>query len=283
MARLKIKFHPLFWLFLILLLFSKNPFSIISFVLCVFLHELGHYFVSALLGYKLNKITFMPFGASLSGTENAFFSTKHETMVALAGPLVNLILLTFCLALFWCFPYFYIFLEDFYFANLITFIFNLLPVYPLDGGRVLYAFFKRKGNTKKAYKKTKIVGFVISMLLFVLFVITSFYSINYTLGVTSIFLIVGLFFEDKSSYYQINFNFVNKDKKLNEGLEVNSICVKKSVSLYKLLTKLSKFKYNLVNILNEENKIVKTITEGEINKLFLTYPLDSKLENLFVL
>ena len=207
MGRVKIKFHPLFFVFIFILILSKNFFSVISFLIAVFLHELGHGLIADFLGYKLNQITFLPFGASISGKENVFYSTKHEIIVAICGPLVNLFLLILCYALFWCFPSIYCYLDIFYYANLVLFIFNFLPIFPLDGGRVLFAILKNKYDIKKAYKIIKIVGVVLSLCLFSLFVISSFFEINYTLGVTSIFLLFGIFFEDNSSYYITNFNF----------------------------------------------------------------------------
>ena len=104
MGKLKIKFHPTFWIFIVFLLFSNNFLSLTSYLTCVFLHELGHSLMANFLGYKLKKITFLPFGASLSGKENVFYNHKHEILVAISGPLTNLILLIICLALFWSFP-----------------------------------------------------------------------------------------------------------------------------------------------------------------------------------
>lgn len=279
MAKLKIKFHPIFFIFIILLLLSNNFLSVFSYIICVFLHELGHYFVASFLGYKLNKINFMPFGASLSGKENVFYKPKHEILISIAGPIVNFILLIVCLALFWCFPVCYGFLQDFFYANLITLFFNFLPVYPLDGGRVLYAVVKRKQPIEKAYKKVKIIGFIISIMLFVLFILSSFYKINYTIGMTSIFLLAGLFFEDKSSYYVTNFSFINKSKKLKTGMETNILAINDDANLYNLLRKLNKFKYNIVNIIDKSGKIIKNLSEEEINTLLIKNPLSFKVKD----
>ncbi|MBE5746408.1 MAG: hypothetical protein E7359_03890 [Clostridiales bacterium] len=273
MAKLKIKFHPVFIIFIILLIFSKNLLSVVSYLLCVFLHEMGHYFVAGFLGYKLNKINFLPFGASLSGSENVFYKPSHEILISIAGPFVNFILLIICLSLFWCFPVSYCFLLDFFYANLITLLFNFLPVYPLDGGRVLLALIKRKKTIDKAYKQVKIIGFIVSLLLFVLFVISSFFKINFTLATTSIFLIAGLFFEDKSCYYVTNYSFINKSKKLKAGLETNIISISSEANLYSLLRKLNKFKFNVVNIIDQRGKIIKNLSEQEVNNLFIKYPL----------
>lgn len=280
MAKLKIKFHPLFWVFIIILLFSNNFLSLISYVFCVFLHELGHSFMASILGYKLNQITFMPFGASLSGKENVFYSQSHEILIAIFGPITNLLLMLLCLALFWLFPSTYAFLDYFYFANLTTFLFNLFPVYPLDGGRVLYALIKTKKPINQSYKIVKIVSIIFSGMLFVVFIISSFYKINFTIGITSIFLITGVFFEDKSSYYLANFNLIDKSKKLKTGMETTMLSVRKDTNLYYILRKLNKFKYNMITIVDANGKVKKYLTEEELNNIFENYPLSSKIGDI---
>ena len=280
MAKLKVKFHPTFWIFLVILILSNNFLSVFSYISCVILHELGHSIMASFLGYKLNQITILPFGASLSGKENVFYKPSHEILVSISGPLVNLILLCICLALFWCFPVTYSVLDNFYYANLITFIFNFLPVYPLDGGRVLYALLKRKLPMKKAYKIIKIIGIIISSMLFILFIITSFFKINFTIGLTSIFLLSGIFFEDKSSYYVTNFSFINKNKKLNNGLETNILTVNENAILYSVLKKMNKFKYNIVNVLDNSGVIKNIMTEEEINNIIINNELGSKLKDI---
>lgn len=277
MGRLKIKFHPLFWIFLIILFFSNRFLSIFSYLLCVFMHEMGHGICAKMLGYRLNKITFLPFGASISGKENVFYKPSHEVMVALSGPLVNGILSVICLALFWIFPSCYPYLEEFYFANVTTLLFNFLLVYPLDGARILFALLKKKKGIKKAYKLIKIIGFVISGFLFIAFIVSSFIKINFTLGITSIFLFVGLFFEDSSSFYVTNFSFNSKSKKLVYGMDTNVITINKDAILYSLLKKISKFKYNIVYIVDEKGKILKNISEDEVNEIMFSMPLDSKI------
>ena len=282
MGKLKIKFHPIFILFFIILILSNNFLNVLSYLLCVFLHELGHYYMAKIFGYKLNRITFLPFGTSLSGKENVFYSKKHEVLVALSGPLVNLFLMIVCLALWWCFPVTYFYLESFYFANLTTLLFNFLPVYPLDGGRVLYALLSIKLKREKAYKILKVVGIIISSILFILFLISAFFKINFTLALVSIFLFSGLFFEDTSCYYQHNFNFTNKLEKLKVGIETNIISVNLKTTLYSVLKKLNKNKFNSVFVVNDSGKIITTITETKLYEYFVKFSLTDSLEYILI-
>ena len=97
MGSIKLKIHPLFYLFG---LYYALTGKILIFLVCTItaiVHELGHSIVAGERGYKLNKITLMPFGAVVKGesTELAF---NDELVIALAGPMLNFIIAVFFVA-----------------------------------------------------------------------------------------------------------------------------------------------------------------------------------------
>jgi Zn-dependent protease len=119
---------------------------------CVLLHELGHSFAARAFGLRVREIVLLPIGgvASLVGKPR---SPKHEIAIALAGPAVNLVIaamLGVAMAAFglWprslepglllapSLPTFLLLLVS---GNVSLAVFNLLPFFPLDGGRVLRA------------------------------------------------------------------------------------------------------------------------------------------------
>ncbi|MEZ4500696.1 MAG: site-2 protease family protein [Thermomicrobiales bacterium] len=120
----------------------------------VLLHELGHRLMARQYGLAVRDITLLPFGG-VARVEQMPASTRVESLVAVAGSLVNLaiamlalpfMLIWFVLAdvpfseLFQIFPFdtpsFGSFVLYLYLANLLLAIINLLPVFPMDGGRV---------------------------------------------------------------------------------------------------------------------------------------------------
>ena len=72
-------------------------------------HECAHAFAAAKLGYKLNKIVLMPFGAIIDGDMSGI-SFKDELLVAACGPLCNLCTAIFFIALWWLKPTMYAFI-----------------------------------------------------------------------------------------------------------------------------------------------------------------------------
>ncbi len=131
---------------------------------CVLLHELGHGFVAQSLGLKVKEVVLLPIGgiASLVGKPQ---SPKQEIAIAVAGPLVNVAIALALAAGAWfsgaaanlssasagkLAPSWETFLVMLTAGNASLALFNLLPFFPLDGGRVLRALFSLKVGEPKA-------------------------------------------------------------------------------------------------------------------------------------
>ena len=131
------------FLFLLLFYFTRQIEIYVIMIFFAVVHELGHLLMGLMLKMKPERIELMPFGLSISFKVNVQDINKKrgngnqqvfkEILVASAGPLTNLIILIFT----------YVFFGNSNFsslviyANLLILIFNLLPIYPLDGGRIL--------------------------------------------------------------------------------------------------------------------------------------------------
>lgn len=272
----KIKISPLF--FLLILIFALNDmisaFFVYLFVLI--LHEFAHSFVARKLGYSLNQFYFLPFGVGVAGDD--FFFRKDEILIALAGPLMNFFLLVLTLAVWWVFPQTYLFSLDFAFANYVTCVYNLLPAFPLDGGRVLNAIFKQKYSTKSAHKFTQICSLIVSVLFCIVFVITCFKTMNLTIGLSAIIIFSSSF--SNSSRYELNANKKAKFNSSANALSLNSVVVSNETPIYKLNALINPRKLNRFLVINENLQIVKTIYESELNDLFTKYSSVEKLKNI---
>ena len=144
-------------------------------ILCI-IHELGHVLMGLIMGLKVEKIEIMPLGLSVSFKINADDYNKKikkgnilqlkKIAIAAAGPLTNLIMLL--VVLHTNINLKIVSNEILAYANILIMLFNLLPIYPLDGGRILKAILQIfEGSIKsKIYirKISKAVIILITMI-----------------------------------------------------------------------------------------------------------------------
>lgn len=138
----------------------------IVFMLFAIIHELGHVLTGIILGFKPKNIEVLPIGISACfymqcddynkkiNYANRFVLKK--VIISCAGPITNFIIAI--IFYFFDFSIFNISREFIIYTNLIIGIFNLIPIYPLDGGRIIKNILHIKIGLKKSYKYTKIIA-----------------------------------------------------------------------------------------------------------------------------
>jgi Zn-dependent protease/CBS domain-containing protein len=174
--------------------------------LCVLLHEFGHALAARRYGVKTADITLLPIGG-IARMERLPQKPGQEMVVALAGPLVNIViaaLLAAILALRGRLdPYFWRHLDSLglvsllLYTNVIMCLFNLIPAFPLDGGRVLRALLA----TRMDYAKATHVAATIGQGLALALGIFAAYKFNMLLILIALFIYVGA--ESESALVQL--------------------------------------------------------------------------------
>lgn len=164
----RIRVNPLFGVVMVLYwLTGHGRPALIAFV-AVTLHELTHALVAELYGLDVGRIEIWPFGgiAEIHGLDAQ--DPYVETMVAVSGPLLNF----FWAALAWAFvtvlPFDLRLVNLFITVNLSIGAINLLPVSPLDGGRLARAFLARKVGYQAAERRVREGGLWLARALFAL-------------------------------------------------------------------------------------------------------------------
>jgi Zn-dependent protease len=149
--------------------FQEPPLVLLVLFGCVLLHELGHSLVALAFGIRVVDITLWPLGGMARMTQIPE-STRIEGLIAIAGPAVNflLALLGFVLGMPWDPASGSELLAWFVGLNLVMGLFNLLPAFPMDGGRLLRAFLGWRGNWLAATESAVRIGRWFALLLGVL-------------------------------------------------------------------------------------------------------------------
>lgn len=162
MRILKIKVDLKIFLIIILYILTKNiKVFAISFIF-ILLHELGHAITGVILGLKIKKININVFGLSIEFENYGKERLNNKIIIDMAGPAINII--TFIIAV--------IFKnEEIAYINILLAIINLLPIYPLDGGRIV------KNLLLKSHNYKQVVGYTEKISKDTLIIITAISSI----------------------------------------------------------------------------------------------------------
>jgi Zn-dependent protease/predicted transcriptional regulator len=161
---------------------------------CVVLHEFGHALVAARYGIKSKDIVLLPIGG-IASIEKFPGNPKQEIAISIAGPLINIAIA--CLILlflqpiesFWKIPqglsivHGHDLLYNLAMVNVGLAMFNLIPAFPLDGGRILRALLGFKFNYVRATSIARTIGKVVAVLFIAIGILLS----------SFILLLIGIF------------------------------------------------------------------------------------------
>ncbi len=264
MGGLRLRIHPLFYVFGLYYALMGKIFVFMVYTVSAIVHELGHSFAAAAAGYKLNRITLMPFGAVVTGDINGL-KCADELKIALAGPFLNLAIGLFFVAVWWIFPEVYAFTDIAAEANFTLAAINFLPVYPLDGGRMLSSFLSLKMKRQTALKICRSIGVVFAAALFALFIASAFYVFNLSLLFFSLFVLCGALDRNKENSYVRIYSAVS-DERLKKGLLFKKIGVDAGINVKKLISLLDADAINEV-VVYDGGKPAGILSQQKINAI----------------
>ena len=267
--------HPLFFACGLYFSLTGKITTFIIYTLCAILHELGHSIMASKMGYKLKKIKLMPFGAIVSGQAQNV-ENLQEIKIALAGPITNILVSVFFVALWWVVPELYAFTDIVVEANLSLAIINLLPIFPLDGGRVLLSTLSTFLTRKKSLTICKVIAFIFCFILLLLFFLSIFYTINLSLIFFALFIIFANVSKDNQNVY-IRLYLFNIKEKLKKGVVVKKIAVDKEILIKNLLPLLEE-EYLIEVAVYDKDKQITVLSQQKLIKLLESATLKSPLK-----
>ena len=210
-------------IFLIALVFLlvNQIYMYILFMIFAIIHECFHLLAGIILGYKVKSIRIMPLGLSIAfnGKEEEYntkikksnFNNVKKIIILLMGPISNIVIAFFFMLLNMAIPVY---------INVLIAIFNLLPIYPLDGGQILNRLSRIIYGNFEAYKISNSVNNIIMSILTAL----ASFGLLYTKNIAIIFIIMFLWYliiKENKKYKEIckYFKSFHKlDKKSNYNI-----------------------------------------------------------------
>lgn len=287
-AGIKIKIHPTFiGLLFILALCGLAARAFLVFGL-VILHELVHTMAARGFGVKVRSIELYPYGGTAVLEDTFEGKKKEETVIAFAGPAFNFALFLILQYLRWEGILHGVWVLDLVKMNFWLACFNLIPVLPLDGGRIVRAFFAGTfgfvRTTKALAAAGKWLGCVFVVIGFLL------QALGYYLYEPGLFIVLGVFFWFGSNKELVNARIVflkqlcrKKEMLLSRGLmKSNCLTVSGDVTLGKIINEFTADRYSLVNVLGDKDKICKTLSETEIVQGMMDRGLECLIRELIM-
>lgn len=283
------RLHPLF-LFLMLASVATGFFAeLLTLFVIVLVHELGHVVAAKSFGWTVIRIELLPFGGVAETDESGRSTALQEAIVALAGPLQNGWMALFALLMGrlglwepgWC--------DYFMTANLMIGLFNLLPVLPLDGGKVMQALVSRW----LPYYRALVVCSLVSLLLAAVLALSALLGFRAS-GVHLNLLVIALFlvYSNWHAYRHAGFRFVrflmNREpvlaRLMDKGTLAQPIVIYRHRKIAEIVRLFMRDKYHLVYVMNEGGRIQAVLPEQRL--LYAYFQLNcpgSAVSDVFVL
>lgn len=259
--------------------FSGNLFLFLVYSFCIVLHECMHILVASKMGYNLQEFRLSVTGASACFGDKVFY-LSDELIIALAGPLTNLCLFILTVAFWWLCPAIYNFTLEFAFINLFIFAFNMLPVYSFDGGRILACLLEKKISRKKSKKVVVFLGVVLSLFLFLLFLISCFSMINFSLGAMSIMLFITCN-GGKDDFVCLTDKSKLETLEKSMGIQVSLYYISIESSLIDAFRKLTKKTYSVFYIVEKKNSQIIKLDEDGLKALLKKFNPITKFYDIY--
>ena len=149
--RSSIVIHPLYYLVLVIMTFTGLLKYYFLYTLVIIIHELGHIFASIILRWKIDKVTIYPFGCMTTFNNKLNSSIIEEFLILIMGPLFQIV-------------FYMIYPTKYHYFIL---IFNLLPIYPLDGSKILFLLFNKLSSYYKSYIYIYIISYITIIILII--------------------------------------------------------------------------------------------------------------------
>ncbi len=270
-------------------------FSALLLFVSVLLHELSHSLVARKYNIPIKGITLFIFGGVAEMTEEPP-NAISEIKMAAAGPICSGILALlffvtskFLISFLPVIPLIGIF-KYCVFINIAIMIFNLLPGFPLDGGRILRAIiWNYTGDIKKATRTTSSIGSSLGVFL-IIFGFFNIFAGNFIGGLWLAFIGIFLKGAAETGYQQLLTGEVLQGIKISEIMTRDLVTIDDSITLDKLVDDyFLKYRYNSYPVVSNGILLgivsihdVKEIPREDWNKIKVSKILDSKIIKLCV-
>jgi stage IV sporulation protein FB len=260
------RFHPLFSIVMLLSVAGGYFIETATLFGIVLVHEIGHVTAAKGFGWRVKEVLLLPFGGEAVVEELGSVPVWQEIVVTLSGPLQNLWMIIIAYLLQWMGLISEQWSEYFIQANMFIGLFNLLPVLPLDGGKLLHSLMSLWFPYHRVIAFTCICSLILSLLLTLISLLHMVRG-----GIQMNLLIIGLFllYSNWYAYKGISYHFMrfllHRENSLirlmGGGAIARPIVVNGRLSVTDIVRLFMREKYHLVYVMDERGNISLVLSE----------------------
>lgn len=250
-----IHIHPVLLLFISISIVTGTFVELIIIFTIVLIHEMGHYVMAKIFKWRIKRIMLWVFGGVMETEEHGNRSIKEDLLVTVAGPfqhLVIFLLLFFLLDIG--------LLSDVIFKTAVTYntailLFNLLPIWPLDGGKLVFFLLSMKLPYRKAFDFILLFSMILSFVLIIGHII--FYKFTLSFASIMIFLFIENRLEWKRRFYVFIRFLLGRYEGKNAIRKLETIHIPGHVTLMEVFSQFKREKKHTIVVSNQENESKK--------------------------
>ncbi|WP_129596877.1 M50 family metallopeptidase [Anaerophilus nitritogenes] len=280
-----IKINPLLSIvFFVFFLLGYIENLIIS-LFIVLLHESAHMMVAKKFGYELSSIELFPFGGVAKVEGEVAIHPAHEIFIASAGPFLNLLMALLGYELYDIGKYTHELFVFFILSNFIIGTFNLIPILPLDGGRIVRAYCAYFIGIKKATKLVALLSKSISVIFFIIGILLYRYNpFNIYISCLAVFLYIAACKEYKmAAFIFMKEISLKKQHLLQRGIvHTKHLTALKNTPIQEVMNEFIPRKYYMVIVMDEKCNMIGMLTENDLFEGMIKYGVNTPLEKLLI-
>ena len=245
-----IKFHYTYLIMSLGLILTGYYIDLMVYTSLIIIHEIGHYTIAKLLKFKVKKIIIYPYGGLTKIDDLINKSINKELLVAISGILVQLLFFLFITLLYkhgLLRNYTYNLYKEY---NKTLILFNILPIHPLDGSKIIRLLFEKI----LPYKLSNKLVISLSIITIIILIISNIYNNNYSF----IMIIMILLHYIYDLYKNLNYLF--------QRLLLERYLYKITYKNKKIINNRNKIYKNKTHIIKTDKKYEKE--EDFLHKLF---------------
>ena len=263
-----LRIHPLFPVLLLFLSVSGAYHFVAAYLIVLLLHESAHLLCAVALHIPVAQIELTPFGGSMQIPFVEALPRRKAFLLSSAGILCNLLVGTAAFILSVRLSILHPFLLYFIQCNLLMLCINLLPVLPLDGGRMLLALLSKYFDRSLILHILLTAGRALSasLLLFGIYkaLLGSFRSFPVLLA---FYLLYAAAIEEKTGVSRYLASFMARRIRIekHKTLPVCALCAAASMPVFMLLPQLHPGAYHIIYIIDENSlSVIGQLRENEL-------------------